>query len=339
MFGHCGCRHRQSLFASSFGSHHATWKIHSTSVLWILNAYSSVDVDDFTTKSYAVDGQNRPIRNAGEVTCFLFAFFRLLHICSLIAMRAYSLSVLALSVGAVLPTSAFLRPHLCLRCKHLQAPRKIAFIRRFVGPRYGPNKDNVADDSGTTNVVDVEQENWERQEAARVAQQQIEFRRLIQDVISTANPEHLPSIMTKHMDLLLSMRGYEGAALIEGVLREAKEKGEDQQIMGAIEYILSFAEMFVDQAQTLDDYNKKLLGKIIKTITNKGSARDKEELLDELMESEKGNFTPGFLKHVEGECERIAHAPVMTPESSRLLQILLMIQARVLEELGSVRSC
>jgi hypothetical protein len=185
--------------------------------------------------------------------------------------------------------------------------------------------------------VNVEQDNWERHEAARVSQQQVEFRKLIQDVISTANPEHLPSIMTKHMDLLLTMRGYEGATLIEGVLKEANEKGEDQQVMDAIEYILSFAEVFVDQAHTLDDYNKRLLGKIIKTITNNGSARDKEELLDELMESEKGNFTPGFLKHVEGECERIAHAPVMTPESSRLLQILLMIQARVLEELGSVR--
>lgn len=253
------------------------------------------------------------------------------------AMRTFSLSVLALSVVAVLPTSAFLRPHLCLRCKHLHAPRKIAFIRRFMGPRYGPNEDSVADDGRTTSVVDVEQENWERHEAARVSKQQLEFRKLIQDVINTANPEHLPSIMTKHMDLLLTMRGYEGATLIEGVLKEANEKGEDQQVMDAIEYILSFAEVFVDQAHTLDDYNKRLLGKIIKTITNKGSARDKEELLNELMESEKGNFTPGFLKHVEGECERIAHAPVMTPEGSRLLQILLMIQARVLEELGSVR--
>lgn len=252
-------------------------------------------------------------------------------------MRTCSLSFLALSVGSVLPISAFLRPHLYLRCKNFHAPRKIAFIRRFMGPRYGPNKENVANDGGTASAVDVEQENWERQEAARVAKQQVEFRKLIQDVISTANPDHLPSIMTKHMDLLLSMRGYEGAALIEDVLKDANEQSKGQQVMDAIEYILSFAEMFVDQAQTLDDYNKKLLGKIIKTIANKGSARDREELLDELMKSEKGNFTPGFLKHVEGECERIAHAPVMTPESSRLLQILLMIQARVLEELGSVR--
>jgi hypothetical protein len=186
----------------------------------------------------------------------------------------------------------------------------------------------------------TEQEKWERAEAARMSRQRAEFRKLIQDVITTKNSDHLPSIMTRHMDLLLTMRGYEGATLIEGVLNEATTKGEEyeQQVMDAIEYILSFAEAFVDQANTLDDYNKKLLGKILKTLSgndNAVSSKEKEVRLDQLMETEKENFTPGFLKHIQGECERIAAAPVMTRESSRLLQILLIIQARVLEELGS----
>jgi len=211
-----------------------------------------------------------------------------------------------------------------------------------MGPRYGPNEDlmsqqesNVGDTDN--NVIDIEQEEWERAEAARVNRQKIEFQSLIHDVMRTTVPQHVPSIMTKHMELLLNIRGYEGSKLIESILKEAEEKGQEyvNQVMDAIEFILSFTEAFVDNAQTLDDYNKKLLGKIIKTMSKTDTAaRDREELLDSLMESEKENFTPGFLRHVEGECDRIAAAPTMTPESSRLLEILRIIQARVLEELG-----
>lgn len=185
--------------------------------------------------------------------------------------------------------------------------------------------------------MDVEQKEWERAEAERLERQQQELQSLVQAVMTTTNPQHVPSIMTKNMELLLNIRGYEGSQLIESVLKEAEAQGEAHanQVMDAIEFILSFTEAFVDNAQTLDDYNKKLLGKIIKTMSKADTAaRDREELLDSLMESEKENFTPGFLRHVEGECDRIAAAPSMTPESARLLEILRIIQARVLEELG-----
>jgi hypothetical protein len=66
------------------------------------------------------------------------------------------------------------------------------------------------------------------------------------------------------------------------------------------------------------------------------TVREQEEHLDNLMENEKARFSTGFLKHVEGECERIANAPTMTPESSRLLEMMRTIQSRVLEELGKV---
>lgn len=262
-------------------------------------------------------------------------------------MRAASFIVFAWIV--VLPSEAFLRPHQFLRSTYLRAPKQIALIRRFIVPKYGPNafigSNNVnkagnvdsKSPSGDT-VVDMEQEEWEQADAARVARQKVDFRNLIHDVINTSNPEHLPSLLTKQMDLLLTMRGYEGANLIEDALKEAKAKGEDQQVSDAIEFILSFAEAFVDHAHTLDDGNKELLGKIIRTISNKGSPREREELLDTLLEAEKENFTTGFLKHVDGECERIAAAPVMTRDSSRLLEILRIIQARVLEELGKVRT-
>ena len=268
-------------------------------------------------------------------------------------MTPPSLALVALAVVVSLPTcGAFMRPHQHLRWEYLQAPKKNTFLSRcsrlFMGPRYGPNEDFVSqptqdpsDGVSNANVVDVEQEEWERSEVARVERQASEFRSLIAEVMRTTNPQHVPSIMTKRMDLLLNIRGYEGSKLIETVLKEAEEKGQDyvNQVMDAIEFILSFAEAFVDNAQTMDDYNKKLLGKIIKTMSKADtSARDREELFDTLMESEKENFTPGFLRHVEGECDRIASAPTMTPESSRLLEILRIIQARVLEEIGKVRT-
>lgn len=206
-------------------------------------------------------------------------------------------------------------------------------------PRYGPKDEAVSQPPNDKNnkVVDLEQEEWERAEAVRTSRQQEEFQSLIQQVMQTTNPQHIPSIMTKHMELLLNIRGYEGSKLIETVLKDAEEQGQEytNQVMDAIEFVLSFAEAFVDNAQTLDDYNKQLLGKIIKTMSKADTAaRDREELLDSLMEKEKENFTPGFLRHVEGECTRIAAAPTMTPESARLLEILRIIQARVLEELG-----
>lgn len=222
------------------------------------------------------------------------------------------------------------------------APKKNTFLSRcsrlFMGPRYGPNEDSMSrPTSNAENNVDVEQQEWERAEAARAKRQEQELQSLIQDVMRATDPDFVPSIMTKRMDLLLNIRGYEGSKLIEGILKKAEKKGEEHanQVMDAIEFILSFTEAFVDNAQTLDDYNKNLLGKIIKTMSKADTAaRDREELLDNLMEDEKENFTPGFLRHVEGECERIAAAPTMTPESSRLLEILRIIQARVLEELG-----
>merc|ERR1712194_990825 len=59
-----------------------------------------------------------------------------------------------------------------------------------------------------------------------------------------------------------------------------------------------------------------------------------ENQLDDLLSQEKEAFTPGFLRHVEGECERISSLKTLSPESAKMLQILRLIQTRVLEELG-----
>jgi hypothetical protein len=134
------------------------------------------------------------------------------------------------------------------------------------------------------------------------------------------------------------------------------------QTLQSVDIILNFAEDFVQQALEMDDHNKKLLGKIIMAMrkpdgnnnnnNNNNSGGDdndnidgivdvstpphisQEDVLDQLLEQEKDSFTPGFLRHIEGECERIQNAPKMSRESAKLLEILRIIQTRVLEEIG-----
>ena len=202
--------------------------------------------------------------------------------------------------------------------------QKLVATTELFAARYGPSPDRLSEEPPPSNPL---------------GRQKQEFSNLINQVMSVKDPQHIPSLLTKNMDLLLSMSGQEGVAIVESILKDAKEDvGEEAaaQVEEVIELVLSFAEDFVTQTAKIDDQNKKLLGRIILTLSDKeNAASDREEALDELLLKEKEYFTPGFLRHVEGECERIANAPKMTPESTRLLQILRMIQTRVLEELGS----
>lgn len=129
------------------------------------------------------------------------------------------------------------------------------------------------------------------------------------------------------------------------------------QITDAVELILIFVESFVEQTKSMDDIYKQLLGKIFQSIapsgannmsggettptvsslsTSSSSVGNMENQLDNLLSSEKAAFTPGFLRHVEGECVRISSLSTISPESVKMLQILRLIQTRVLEELGKV---
>jgi hypothetical protein len=169
------------------------------------------------------------------------------------------------------------------------------------------------------------------------AKRKEDFRNLLFESMATTNPDHLPRILANNIELIMSLQGEDGAQVITELVEEAKAEGNEQfqGTVELVEIILTFAEDFVEQASQMDDRNKQVLGKIILTMASKDDpARDREEYLDQLMEEEKENFTPGFLRHIEGECERITNAPTVTPESSRLLEILRIIQARVLEELG-----
>ena len=173
-------------------------------------------------------------------------------------------------------------------------------------------------------------------ESLELAKRKSDFRKLLEQAIVTTDRNHLPQLLARNLDLILSLQGEDGSDVISELIEEAHQQGPQvlEQTLELMEHIMIFAEGFVEQAIEMDNANKKLLGKVIRTMTSDPSIRDREELLDELMEQEKNNFTPGFLRHLEGECDRIANAPKMTPESARLLEILRIIQTRVLEELG-----
>jgi len=219
--------------------------------------------------------------------------------------------------------------------------------------KYGPQEEDLQKSgSPPTGILGDDfsegQEEWEREDEIRVQKQGLEFHQLLQDVINATSPLQLPSIMSKRIDILLQMRGYEVMNAMNQTIQEAESAQDEQRledVMAACDYIVSFTEEFVEQARQMDDQNKMLLGKILQTMTKTSSSqenplqekrtdREREKALEQLLQDEKENFTPGFLRHVEGECNRIQTAPRMSPDSAKLLQTLRMIQTRVVEELG-----
>jgi len=201
--------------------------------------------------------------------------------------------------------------------------------------RYGPPMDNASDGavSGTTKSIPNDT-------ATQEAQQEADFRRLLERVMTVQDPQHVPSLLTKNMELILSLSSENGVRIVENILQETvEEQGEEaaEAVSRGIDLILTFAENFVEEAVGMEDQNKKLLGKIINTVSDKNkTASQREQDLDELLVTEKERFTTaGFLRHLDTECSRIARAPKMTPESMRLLELLRLIQTRVLEEMGS----
>lgn len=188
-----------------------------------------------------------------------------------------------------------------------------------------------------------------------------EFQALVDEVMKVPQPELVPRLLANNIELIIGLQGEDGAQIISSTLEDAKRSDDEAdmeesdglyaQTLQTIDIILSFAEDFVGQAQKMDSSNKKLLGKIIKAIVKPendmsidgGEGRDtgvedvasrREEELDRVMREEKKNFSTGFLRHIEGECDRITSARKVTPESAKLLELLRMIQTRVLEELG-----
>ena len=167
------------------------------------------------------------------------------------------------------------------------------------------------------------------------------FKDILNQIIHVNKRENLPRICTQNIELLC-----------DDVMEEAN-RSNDQELVenteAAIQYIVFFVETFVSQAKNMDDQNKALLGEIFKVMTRRKSLTGdidladaeespaghiKEQNLNNFMAQNKEQFTPGFLRHLEGECNRIQNAPSSTPESTKLLQLIRKVQLRVIEELG-----
>lgn len=205
--------------------------------------------------------------------------------------------------------------------------------------RYGPPPpdffptNNNDDDSNTIN--DQKDQSVSSSSSLFVVDEEMEkkFLNLLQQVMTASKPEHIPGLLTRHLDFLFALT----QPVLDSVIRKAQKESDDEQqlqkqMLNAIELVVTFLHDFVEQAQHMDLRHKELLGEIITTM------RKKDEVeLDRFLESKQKQLTPGFLRHIEGECERVANAPKMTKDSSRLLQLLYTIQARVLEELGKVK--
>jgi hypothetical protein len=201
--------------------------------------------------------------------------------------------------------------------------------------RYGPQLDNGEDDE----LVPRNRRNGPTASTGTTEQIAAEFRQLLDKVMAVKDPQHIPSILTKNIELILSLSNENGPTIVESILNDAVQtKGEKgaEAIADAVELVLSFAESFVEETALIDKANKEFLGDIIRIVSDKermGSAR--EDALDDLLKRDKDRITAGFIRHLDGECDRIAAAPKMTKESGRLLEMLRMIQARVLDEIGS----
>ena len=202
-----------------------------------------------------------------------------------------------------------------------------------------------------------------------------EFATLLTTVVaysSSNQPEELPSLLASNIDMILMAMNTNG--LIEQVIQEDIQQQQQgttsnnsnnnnsnnngdrlEELSSAVNLILSFVETFVEEAQSMEDVYKQLMGKIFAVITpnsnQQGSSSSSETTtatattttastsigeaaLEELLSNESEAFTPGFLRHIEGECNRLASLPTISPQSSKLLEILRIIQTRILEELG-----
>lgn len=204
---------------------------------------------------------------------------------------------------------------------------RTAFVAR--GAKYGP------DDTETAPPVDAV-----NQIAEPTPEERASFEKLFADVMACTDRDHLPSLVTKNIDLLMNVRG-NGVMLFNDELAKAQETGDEEIIEranAAVEYIVFFVETFVSQLANTDTGNKALLGKIFKTVKNAegdSSSLERQEQLDAMIKEEKANFTPGFLRHLEAVCAKIAGSKTMTPESAKMLEIMRVIQARIVEELGA----
>jgi len=228
-------------------------------------------------------------------------------------------------------------------------PRRRPPPHSVLAARYGPTADPDASFFG-----EGRQEAWEAQEAAQSRLRAESFTDLLNGVLGLldAGTEEevaaIPALVGQHVDVVLGMRGYEGVDMFDAVVENVRAREGDtaaDTVEGAIGLIVDFAEEFTRQAKEMEETNRAVLGRIMRAMGAKEEGGKSqgfggkdgprpEDVLDEAIAYEKENFTPGFLRHLNGQIERINASPSITREGMRMVETLGMILIRVVEEMG-----
>lgn len=204
-------------------------------------------------------------------------------------------------------TVAFWALHKC-QSKH-------SFVRAET-PRYDP--------SDPIDVVSSEVDS----EAQQKGQTDV-FRSLIQQLL-VVEQQYVPSLLTNNMEVLLEVLPQ--PEILESIVDE--NPTQQEEVIAIINYLGTFVEAFVEEAKEFEKGYKELLGDILRVMHGDNEWSNKEDKLDEFLASHSDALTPGFLRHLEGECERMENSPRTTPESKRLSEIVRTIRVRIVEELG-----
>lgn len=193
-------------------------------------------------------------------------------------------------------------------------------------PRYGP-PDPIDAEIEEPNDAEIEDSDDLRQEITD------EFRSLIEKLL-VIEQQHVPSLLTNNMELLFA--ALPKRDILESIVEENPK--QEEEVIAIINYLGTFVEAFLEEAKAVDKGYKELLGDIIRVMRGNDEEwskwSNKEEDLDEFLAIKSDDLTPGFLRHLEGECDRIEGAPEKTPDSLHLLNIMRMIRVRVVEEVG-----
>ena len=96
---------------------------------------------------------------------------------------------------------------------HIRGSRHVLRLARSYGPQ-----------------DDVDQKSWEISNEERVARQKKEFRQLIDNIVGCSEPDFLPRIVTQNIDLVLSLRGFEGGSMLKEIIDETKESGDEERV-------------------------------------------------------------------------------------------------------------
>jgi hypothetical protein len=87
---------------------------------------------------------------------------------------------------------------------------------------------------------------------------------------------------------------------------------------------------FAESKSAFDKGNQEVLGNLLRIIKGE-SGKELDAYLAESMDA----LTPGFFQHLASEIARERASPQTTPAGAKLVNLLTLIQARCLEEVGT----